>query len=125
MQRKTKEITLPESHIIIELNEWITGREAEYAEEPIYQAVQMSGTVGVGQDMGVKSIDTKMAVQESAHRDIEVYVSCIKTTEESGAIKEIKEPKQILEFILNQVPDADYRFIQGEIAKTKEASKKK
>ena len=119
MQRKTTQVTLPESKILIDLNDWVNGREAEYADEPIYSAVQMGGSIGGNQDMNVKSIDARVAVQESAHREIEIYVSCI------HGETEIKEPKEVLKFILNEVPESDYKFVQTEIAKIKETSKKK
>ena len=120
MQRKTEKIELPESKVSIDINLWITGREKEYAEEPIYGAMQMTGQMMNGAEMDIKGIDAKQAVQESAHRDIEVYVTCVYDEE-----KQIKDQKEILEFILNQIPDEDYTFIGRKIAEIKNSSKKK
>lgn len=115
MQAPTKTITTPKSNVAIELFEWITGRKAEYIQEPILGAVKFSGNAMNGGEVNISEIDAKGAVTESQHREIESYVA---------KIGEETDQKKILELVLD-MPDEDTQFVLAQIAEIKAAGKKK
>lgn len=71
-QRATKKITI--DGIEFEINEWITGREAEYIDEPIIEGAAMKMVIADGQP--VPSLDNfkNTAVTEMIHRSIKSVV---------------------------------------------------
>lgn len=80
-QRATKKIIL--DGIEFEINEWITGREAEYINEPIIEATAMKMTIVDGQP--VPSLDNfkNSAIKETIHRSIESVVVSINGSRDS------------------------------------------
>lgn len=116
MTPETITIKTPITNTEVELYKWITGRKAEYIQEPILAAVKFDNLIPTTKnDMTINGIDAKTAIQETAHRKIESYVTRV------GA--EI-DPKNCLEMILD-MPESDYNFINEEIQKIEETSKKK
>lgn len=111
----TFKVETPVTKTTIEIYEWITGRKAEYIQEPILSAVKLGGSPMAGGEMNISNIDAKTAIQDSAHREIESYVA---------KVGEENDPKKCLEVILD-MPEEDYTFIQAEIGKLKAAGKKK
>lgn len=106
MQTPTKTIECPISKAKIELKEWITGRDREYINEPLYGAVQTRPTmVGGKPDVAFGNIDVKSFVNESAHREIEKFVVSVNGSKE-----------KILDTILNMHED-DTAFVKAEIDK--------
>ncbi len=115
MENQTYTIKTPVTEISIEMHQWITGRKAEYIQEPILSAVKLGNNSIATGDISINSIDTSTAIRESNHREIESYI--FKVEEET-------DPKKFLETILD-LPEEDYLFIQEEIAKIKANGKKK
>lgn len=68
----TIKITTPIGSQEVELREWITGREAEYIDELMYEAVAVKADLVGTADIG--SIDLKKMVTETNHRKIEKFV---------------------------------------------------
>lgn len=105
----------PIGKVTVVINKWITGREAEYIQEPITGSVQLKGLTGTAQDVGVDSEKFQKAIRESAHREIESYV--VKVGDET-------DQKKCVDLILDaQKEDTD--FVLNTIAELKKESKKK
>jgi len=115
MNAPTIIVKTPVSDIEVEIRQWITGRQAEYIQDPFLSAVKMDGSSMVGNDPKINIVDAKTAIQESAHREIECYIARVGTE---------TDPKIYTETILD-MPESDYLFVQEEIKKTKEGGKKK
>ena len=111
----TKRIETPASKIMIEIKDWITGRESEYIQEPILAAVQLGGSAMGKGDVNIAHVDARKAIQDSAHREIEAYIA---------RVGDETNPQKILETILD-MPEEDYIFVQEEVRKAKENGKKK
>ena len=126
MNAPTRTIETPQSKTKVDLREWITGRQAEYIQEPILNSVKLGAEniAGALPEMSVKSIDAREAVTESAHREIEVYVAKVIITNQDGSTSERTNPVDCLEAILD-LPEDDTAFVQSEIANVKADAKKK
>jgi hypothetical protein len=114
MEAPTIIVTTPISGLKVYVYQWITGRKAEYIQEPILAATKM-GSPTAGGAFSVSSFDAKVAIHESNHREIESYIA---------KVEEETDPKKCIELILD-LPEKDYEFIQTHIATMKEQDKKK
>ncbi len=100
--RPTQEIITPVGKNKILIKEWMTGREQEYIQEPIINAVSFRQNERGTADM----TDFKTsAISESTHRTVEMMVVSI-----DG------KPENILNTALDMHKD-DYEFIIAEIEK--------
>lgn len=96
----TKKITTPIGSTEIEIKEWITGREAEYIDELMYEAVAVKADLTGKTDIG--NVDLKKMISETNHRKIETFVL---------SIDKISSPEiSILNTVLAMHED-DYKFI--------------
>lgn len=97
----THKITTPVGNVEVEIKDWITGRDAEYIDELMYESLAVKADLTGKAD--ISNIDLKKLTSDSDHRKIETFVVSI-----NGAT----------ENILNQVLDMhedDTRFILDSI----------
>jgi len=120
MDRTTTKLKIKQGagEIIIELNDWINGREAEYIQQPLLKAVKVSGANTTGK-MGV-DFSPELAIQENNHREIESFV--VKVTDGTMILT---EKGQIRDFILDEMQAKDYETILDRIKELQETGKKK
>ena len=102
----THKITTPVGKQEIEIKSWITGREAEYIDELMYEAIAVKANVGGTAD--IQSIDLKKIISETNHRKIETFVVSI------GANSGNSPETAILDTVLAMHED-DYKFILDSI----------
>jgi hypothetical protein len=93
----THKITTPIGSEEVEIKSWITGREAEYIDELMYEAIAVKADMAGKADIG--NIDLKKIISETNHRKIEIFVVSIGDNKEN-----------ILNTILDMHED-DYKFI--------------
>ena len=117
-ERPTKTIELPESKNKVDLKLWINGKEAEYIEAPIFKAASLTGKASGG-DMSI-GFNAETVIHEQNHRQIEMRVGKIVAGE-----RILTEKNQILEYVLEELPNSDYEFILSEIQKIETEAKKK
>lgn len=91
----------------VELKQWITGRQAEYINEPLMESLDMKPD-GTG-SISMNSMDLKKVVL-SNHREIESFVVSVNGKTE-----------KVLEEVLN-LPESEYDIV---VSKIKELRKKK
>jgi hypothetical protein len=72
MERETKTVETPAQKKAIVLNTYLTGREYEFVQEPLLQAMQIKPGVN-GKETQLGALDVSK-VQESSHRLIEKFV---------------------------------------------------
>lgn len=120
MERKTTKLTLKKEkgEVVIELNEWITGRESEYIQQPFFKAVKVSGAPTKGA-MGV-DFSPELAIQENNHREIECFVTKVTDGE-----KVLTEKNVIRDFVLDELTATEYEIILDKIKELQETGKKK
>ncbi|MFZ2152292.1 MAG: hypothetical protein WAV09_04250 [Minisyncoccia bacterium] len=117
MTTPTKTFTTPTTQIPFEIYEWITGRKADYIQEPILSAMKIGGNMAGGSpEITMNQEKSTSGIQLSAHRKIESYVA--KLGEETDKTK-------ILATILDEMPESDRDFIESKIVEMEVASKKK
>lgn len=104
----THKITTPVGKAEVEIKSWITGREAEYIDELMYEAVAVKADMTGKADIG--SIDLKKIISETTHRKIETFVVSVAGSKEN-----------ILNSVLDMHED-DYQFV---VASIDEQRKKK
>jgi hypothetical protein len=104
MQIPTKIIETPVGKHKVEIKEWITGRDREYINEPMYNAVQTKPRVIAGKpDVEFGKFDVQGFITESGHREIEKFVVSIDGNKE-----------KVLEAVLD-MHESDYEFIKDAI----------
>lgn len=107
MQIPTKTIETPIGKHKVEIKEWITGKDREYINEPMYTAVQTKPTVAGGKaDVAFGNFDVNKYISESAHREIETFVVSVDGSKE-----------KVLDAVLN-MHESDTEFVKAEIGKT-------
>lgn len=120
MQTPTKTIETPIGKHKVEIREWITARQREFINEPLYTSVNVKPEVVGGKpDMKMGSVDVNKFITESAHRELETFVVSVE------GLKELEvEGKKVpaWEYVLDYMHEDDGEFIKAEIEKT---SKKK
>jgi hypothetical protein len=73
MERATKTFKTPSGNEIV-INQWLTGREHEYIQEPMYNKVSVGSTIESGRpEAEIKGLDISF-MTESTHRTIEKMV---------------------------------------------------
>lgn len=126
MNAPTQEIKLPLSEVTVFLRKWITNEQADYAEEPVLDAVQMrSGNLSAGEkpEISLGNYDTKNAVHIGDRRRRQVYVE--KIVEGTGeTAKTISGEQEILDY-LKALPSTDIEFLDIKIRNTEAENKKK
>jgi hypothetical protein len=101
MSPNTHKITTPVGKAEVEIKSWITGREAEFIDELMYEAVAVKADMAGKADIG--NVDFKKIIADTAHRKIETFVISIGDSKEN-----------ILDAVLNMHED-DYKFILDSI----------
>lgn len=106
--RPTFTIETPIGKSKIELREWITGREREYIDAPMYSAVSATPKqLGKQTSIEIGKIDITTLVTEQSHRKITTFVVSIDGNKEN-----------ILERVLDMHED-DMAAIEAEIESKK------
>lgn len=100
MERQTKTIQTPEMKIEVKIYTYITGREYEYTQEPLFQAMAVTPSMSGDVKMGEINI---AKVQESTHRMLEKMVVSV------------GEKKEDLLNVLLDMPQPDYQFVLDQI----------
>ena len=100
MSPNTK-LTTPVGKAEVEIKSWITGREAEFIDELMYEAVAVKADMAGKADIG--NVDLKKIIADTAHRKIETFVLSVGDSKEG-----------ILDAVLNMHED-DYKFILDSI----------
>ena len=102
MNTPTKKIITPQAKIEIEINDWITGAEAEYIDEVLLSGVEikpeMSGKMSTGK------FDTNVITKQT-HREIEKFIVSVDGSKE-----------KVLDAV-GKLPENDYKFVIDEISK--------
>jgi len=107
MERPTKEITLGQSGAVVTLYEFITGRdkraiEAVYLEAAEVTSKRKSGGEGEIEIGGVKGTASHLMTNAA-------FKAVIKSVKPAGdGAEEVTDPKKVLDFILDAIPEADY-----------------
>lgn len=120
MQNQNITIETPIGKHKVELRPWITGRQREYINEPLYSSVNMKAQMtGAKPDVQMGNFDVNKYITESSHRELEVFVLSV----EGLAELEVEGKKvKAWEYVLDHMHEDDAAFIKAEIDKT---SKKK
>lgn len=102
MERETKTLTTPEQKHKVEVYTYLTGREFEYVQSPLIEAmsVRPEGTKGTNIKFGDLDVNK---VQESTHRLIEKHVVSV-----NG------EKEKLMDKVLDMHND-DYQYVVQEI----------
>lgn len=108
MERETKTITTPKMNVEVVLHTYITGREAEAIQDPLFKAMSVKPT-REGKEMQVGDIDTSK-VRESNHLALKFVVKSV------GG-----NPENVVDALLD-MPSEDYNFV---VESVEEITKKK
>lgn len=106
-ETKTSEITTPVNGHVLEIKDWITGRDVEHINGAFFEGTKVKPTAGGNVEFG--AIDLGKST-EVTHRNIEAWIVAVDGVKES-----------VLEDVLNMHKD-DYAFV---VASIDEMSKKK
>lgn len=98
MERETKELTTPKQKAKVVIYTYLTGREFEYAQAPLLEAMAIRPEGVKGENMRFGNIDVNK-VQEATHRLIEKHVVSVDGKKEKA-----------LDAILDMHND-DYQFV--------------
>lgn len=99
----THKITTPKDNRIVEIKDWITGREAEHIDELMYEAVAVKSDMAGKTDIG--NIDLKKMISETNHRKITTFVVSVDDVKEDVLNKVLDMPETDTQFILDQIED--------------------
>lgn len=99
----TNKITTPIGKEIVEIKQWITGREAEYIDELTYEAVAVKA--GIGGTPDIQNVDLKKIITESNHRKIEKFVVSIDGVKDDLLNKVLDMNEQDTAFIVDAIED--------------------
>lgn len=117
MNAPTKEFETPISKTKVVIKDWITGKEREYINEPLYKINAQPKLVGGKADVQLGQVDMKEIMIESQHRELEMFIVSIEEkTEFEVNGKKIPAWEYALE-----LPEEDTEFIKNQI----EANSKK
>lgn len=104
MTTPTKTVITPIGKHKVEIKEWLTGREREFVNEPMFNAVKPKASmVGGKPDIDMGQFDVKGYMKESAHREIETFVVSV------DGVKE-----KVLDLVLGMHED-DTEFVKTSI----------
>jgi hypothetical protein len=99
----THKITTPIGSAEVEIKSWITGREAEYIDELMYEAIAVKADMAGKADIG--NIDLKKIISETNHRKIETFVVSVagKTDDILNSVLDMHEDDT--KFILDSIDE--------------------
>lgn len=99
----THKITTPNDKRIVEIKDWITGREAEFIDELMYEAVAVKADMAGKTDIG--NIDLKKMISETNHRKITTFVVSVDDVKEDVLNKVLDMPEADTQFVLDAIED--------------------
>lgn len=99
----THKITTPIGSEEVEIKSWITGREAEYIDELMYEAMAVKADMTGKADIG--NIDLKKMISETNHRKIETFVLAVSSVKEDILNKVLDMHEEDTHFILDAIED--------------------
>lgn len=99
----THKITTPNGSQEIEIKNWITGREAEYIDELMYEAMAVKADMTGKADIG--SIDMKKMISETNHRKIQTFVVSIDGVKDDILNKVLDMHEDDTAFILEAIEE--------------------
>lgn len=113
MNATTKIIETPFGKHKVVIKEWITGRDREYINDPMYKAVETKADLSGGkQAVKVGNIDVGSYINETKHRELEKFVVSI---DEKNAHEVEGKTLSNVEYILDCMHEDDVDFIKNEI----------
>lgn len=105
-QRPTKEIKLNMSGLTVTLYEYITGRDKRSIEAVYLEAAEVTSK---RKGSGEGEVEINGVKGTATHFMLNAAISAVvKSIKPEGAEAEITDKKKILDFILDQIPEADY-----------------
>lgn len=110
MNTQTKKIKTPQSGIEIEIKDWITGEEAEYIEEALFEGIEVKPDIAT-RNVNINKFNTS-AIKKQFHREVEKFIVAV-GDQKDNILKAVQS-----------LPEADYLFIKEEISKRRENKKK-
>lgn len=99
----THKITTPIGSQEIEIRAWITGRQAEYIEELMYEAMAVKANMAGTAD--IDKIDLKKMISDTNHRKIETFVVSIDGVKDDLLNKVLDMHEEDTKFILDAIED--------------------
>ena len=99
----THKITTPNDKRIVEIKDWITGREAEHIDELMYEAVAVKADMAGKADIG--NVDLKKMIAETNHRKIQTFVVSVDDVKEDVLNKVLDMHEDDTKFILDGIED--------------------
>lgn len=99
----THKITTPIGSEEIEIKSWITGRDAEYIDELMYEAMAVKADMTGKADIG--NIDLKKMIGETNHRKIETFVVSIAGSSENILNTVLDMHEEDTRFILDAIDE--------------------
>lgn len=102
MNPNTIKIETPVTKTSIELREWITGKQAEYIQQPIFQAVDVRTNEDGSPKVGAIALER---VVESNHRKIESFVVSFNDEKENLMDKILALPENDFNFIVDKIEE--------------------
>lgn len=116
MNIPTKKIALPVSGLTVEMKDWITGSEAEYIDDALFEAIKVTPDMR-GRSASMSNFDVSK-IKEETHRSFEKFIISIF---EEG--KDTKTGAEILPAILD-LPEDDYEQLKKEVIARRTGKKK-
>lgn len=99
-------VTTPIGKVEVKIKEWLTGREREYVNAPLFESVKPEmGAIEDPTDMKLGQMNVGQFMKESAHREIATYVISVGEATEG-----------VLDLVLDMHED-DMKFVRDEISK--------
>jgi hypothetical protein len=99
----THTITTPIGSQEVEIKDWITGREAEYIDELMYEAVAVKTDMAGKAD--ISNVDLKKIISESNHRKIETFVVSVNSKTENILDTVLDMHETDTQFILDSIEE--------------------
>lgn len=99
----THEITTPNGSQVIEIKDWITGREAEYIDEPMYDSMAVKGDFSGNAE--IDNIDVKKIIAEGNHRLYSTFVVSIDGVKDDILNKVLDMREEDTQFILDHIEE--------------------
>ena len=99
----TRMITTPIGSQEVEVRSWISGRQAEYIDELMYEAMAVKADLTGKTDIG--NIDMKKMISETNHRKIEIFVVSIDGVKDDLLNKVLDMHEEDTKFVLDAIED--------------------
>jgi hypothetical protein len=99
----THKITTPIGSNEIEIKDWITGREAEYIDDLMYEALAVKADMAGKADIG--NIDLKKMISETNHRKVETFVVSIDGSSEDVVNRVLDMHEEDTKFVLDHIDE--------------------